>query len=206
MENKEHIAKAAEDLFMAYGVRSVTMDDISKRLSISKKTIYQYYRDKDEIVCLVTERVLQKEKEKMDAIKEEAIDAIHELVLVSRYIRMYSQNVNPSILFDLQKYHLNAWEIFLRFKESVFIESLKDTLQKGIKEGAFRDDINIEVLALLRMEEIQMASDNEVFPQEKYDYKEVQIQLFDHFIQGILTDRGRKKLAQYLEKVEKNEI
>lgn len=206
LEHKEQIARAAEDLFTTYGVRSVTMDDISRKLAISKKTIYQYYRDKDEIVCLVTERVLQKEKEKMMSIKEVATDAIHELLLVSRHIREYSRNINPSILFDLQKYHLKAWDIYLRFKQSVFIESLKETMERGMREGSFREDMNVQILALLRMEEIQMASNNKIYPQDEFDFREVQLQLFDHFIHGVLTQKGKEKLLQYSEKVESNEI
>ncbi len=206
MENKEQIAQAAEDLFMAYGVRSVTMDDISRKISISKKTIYQYYRDKDEVVCLVTKRVLQKEKEKMLAIKEVAQDAIHEIFLLSQYLRKHTQNVNPSILFDLQKYHQNAWKIYLSFKENVFIDELKATLYRGISEGYFREDIDVDILAQLRIMEIQMAGDQDIFPQDKFDFKNVIIQLFDHFMQGVLTENGRKKLAQYSEKVENNEV
>jgi AcrR family transcriptional regulator len=206
VENKEQIAQAAEDLFMAYGVRSVTMDDISRKISISKKTIYQYYRDKDEVVCLVTKRVLQKEKEKMLAIKEVAQDAIHEIFLLSQYLRKHTQNVNPSILFDLQKYHQNAWKIYLSFKENVFIDELKATLYRGISEGYFREDIDVDILAQLRIMEIQMAGDQDIFPQDKFDFKNVIIQLFDHFMQGVLTENGRKKLAQYSEKVENNEV
>ena len=206
MENKEQIAQAAEDLFMAYGVRSVTMDDISRKISISKKTIYQYYRDKDEIVCLVAKRVLSKEKEKMLAIKEAAEDAIHEIFLLSQYLRKHIQHVNPSILFDLQKYHQNAWKIYLSFKENVFINELKSTLHRGISEGYFREDIDIEILAQLRLMEIQMAGDQDIFPQDKFDFKKVIIQLFEHFMHGVLTEKGRKKLAQYSEKVENNEV
>ena len=206
MENKEQIAKAAEELFMTYGVRNVSMDDISRKISISKKTIYQHYKDKEEIVCLVTQRVLLKERSKMFNIKKEAEDAIHEIVLVSSYLRAYSQNVNPSILFDLQKYHARAWNIYLKFKESVFLDSLKETLHRGISEGVFRKDINVDVLSRLRIEEIQMASDSKIFPTDKFNFKKVQIQLFEHFMHGILTSEGRKKLSLHSEKVLNDEI
>lgn len=182
------------------------MDDISRKISISKKTIYQNYRDKEEIVCLVTERVLLKERDKLVSIKEIAKNAIHEIVLVSQYLRDYSQNVNPSILFDLQKYHIKAWEIYLKFKESVFLDSLIETLQRGIDEGVFRKEIDVNVLARLRIEQVQMASDSDIFPHEDFNFREVQIQLFEHFMHGILTNKGRKKLADYSEKVLTNEI
>lgn len=200
MESKEQIAQVAEDLFLAYGVRSVTMDDISKKLAISKKTIYQHYRDKDEIVCLVTERVMEREQEQINEIKKEAKDVIHELILLSKYLRAHGQNVNPSVLFDLQRYHRSAWEIYLKFKESVFLYSLIGTLNKGKEMGYFREDINVEIMALLRLEEIQMAYDPDVFPRDKFDFQEVQVQLFDHFVHGILTKKGLETLKLYKEK------
>ncbi|MEK6479782.1 TetR/AcrR family transcriptional regulator [Catalinimonas sp. 4WD22] len=206
MESKEQIAQVAEDLFLAYGVRSVTMDDISKKLAISKKTIYQHFRDKDEIVCLVTERVMEREGEQINRIKSEARDVIQELILLSKYIREHGQSVNPSVLFDLQRYHRNAWEIYLKFKENVFLFSLMDTLNRGKKEGYIRQEIDVEVLSLLRLEEIQMAYDADLFPREKFNFKEVQRQLFDHFVHGILTKKGLDTLNHYQEKKNSNEI
>ncbi len=205
MESKEQIIQTAEGLFMSYGIRSVTMDDISRKIAISKKTIYQFYRDKDEIVCLVTKRVLRKERDKMMSIKAESEDAIHEIFMVSQYLRKHTQEVNPSILFDLQKYHPNAWKIYLDFKENVFIDAMKATLHRGITEGYFRSDIDIDILAQLRIMEIQMAGDNDIYPQDKFDFRKVIIQLFEHFMQGVLTAEGRNKLIEYSEKVERNE-
>jgi TetR/AcrR family transcriptional regulator, cholesterol catabolism regulator len=200
VESKEQIAQAAEDLFMAYGVRSVTMDDISKRLAISKKTIYQHYRDKDEIVCLVTERVMEREEEQINEIKREAKDVIHELILLSKYIREHGQSVNPSVLFDLQRYHRSAWEIYLKFKENVFLYSLIDTLNRGKEKEFIREEVNVEILSLLRLEEIQMAYDADVFPRDKFNFQEVQLQLFEHFVHGILTTKGLETLKLYKEK------
>lgn len=196
-ENKEEIVQAAEKLFLAYGVRSVTMDDISKKLAISKKTIYQHYKDKDEIVCKVTQRFLEREKKMVKEIKENSLDAIHELVLISKYLREHLQNVNPSVLFDLQKYHRGAWEIYLKFKEKVFLHAIEETLSRGIEEEVFRRDINIQILALLRIEEIQMLFNVEIFPRDKFSFKEVQKQLFDHFTRGIITPKGAGLINQY---------
>lgn len=175
------------------------MDDISKRLAISKKTIYQHYRDKDEIVCLVTERVMEREEEQINEIKLAAKDVIHELILLSKYIREHGQSVNPSVLFDLQRYHRSAWEIYLKFKENVFLYSLIDTLNRGKEKGYIRAEVNVEILSLLRLEEIQMAYDADVFPREKFNFQEVQVQLFEHFVHGILTTKGLETLKLYKE-------
>ncbi len=198
-ESREEIVKTAEDLFLTYGVRSVTMDDISRKLAISKKTIYQHYKDKDEIVCRVTKRVLKREKEMISATKEQAHNAIHELVMISRYLKEHAQTINPSVLFDLQKYHREAWCIYLKFKEIVFLQAIRETLQRGIQEGYFRKDIDVEVLSILRIEEIQLTFDNQVFPRDQFDNREVQLQLFEHFIRGIVTPEGIALIHQYNE-------
>lgn len=198
-ENREEIIQTAENLFLAYGVRSVTMDDISKKLAISKKTIYQHYKDKDEIVCRVTQRFLEREKMMVAEIKEKSQGAIHELVMVSKYLREHLQNINPSVLFDLQKYHRGAWSIYLKFKEKVFLYAIEETLVRGIEEGVFMKDINIHILSILRVEEIQMLFDEDIFPRDKFHFEEVQMQLFEHFTRGILTRKGADLMNQYTE-------
>ncbi|MEQ9438518.1 MAG: TetR/AcrR family transcriptional regulator [Cyclobacteriaceae bacterium] len=197
MENKEQIARAAEYLFMSYGVRSVTMDDIAKRLGISKKTIYQHFRDKDEVVCLATLRILEREKTELDQIQGQAENAIHELHLLSNYIRQHIVNINPSALFDLQKYHQDAWEIYLNFKDTVFLQSVELTLERGINEGYFRAGIDPKILAVLRIEQIHISFDERVFPKDEYDLKEVHLQLFDHFTHGVLTPKGVELFQKY---------
>lgn len=196
-DNKEEIVETAEDLFMAYGVRSVTMDDISRKLAISKKTIYSHYKDKDEIVQIVTRRFLDREKQMMIEMKEKSYDAIHELMMVSKYIREHLQNINPSALSDLEKYYRHAWNIYLKFKEKVFLQAITETLERGIREGYFRKDINVEILSLLRIEEAQMIFNNKIFPREKFDFMEVQMQLFTHFIRGIVTPEGAELIKKY---------
>ncbi len=173
------------------------MDDISRELSISKKTIYQYFRDKNEIVCKVTDAYLKNEKEKMDKIKAEANDAIEQLYGYSSCIRDLFGKINPVVLYDLRKYYKKAWQIYLNYKNEVFYHSIISTLNDGIREGFFRRDIDVEVLAVLRLEEFQLTMDQSLYPVEKFDLKNVQIQLFNHFIYGIVTEAGYKKLNHY---------
>lgn len=179
-------------------MRSVTMDDISKGLGISKKTIYQYYSDKDEIVTRATQHMLEQEHDEIRGISEDSENAIDELFNISRCIRKNVTNINPSILFELQKYHTKAWEIYLDFKEHAFKMTITQNLERGIKEGFFRKEIDIEVLAVMRLEQFQMIFDQRIFPNTKFDFAKVQTQILEHFIYGILTEKGR---ALYEEKV-----
>ena len=198
-EITQRIIEQAGTLFLKYGIKSVTMDDISAELSISKKTIYQYFKDKNEIVSKVAEIHLQQEKDRMEEIRSKASDAIEQLYIYSSCLREMLEGMNPAVLYDLRKYYKTAWNIYLDFKQKVFYHAIADILKQGIKEGYFRKDMDIEVLSILRLEEFQMTTDDSLFPMERFDLKQVQIQLFMHFVYGIVTEKGYHKLNQYFE-------
>ncbi len=190
------ILHTAESLFFRFGIRSVTMEDIAKELSISKKTIYQFFKDKDEIVLKVSQQIFEKERVQMNRMHEQGENVIHEMVLISRYIRQHVAEANPSAMHDLQKFYPEAWKSFLVFK----MESLRlieRTIKKGITEGYFRADINPRILAILRSETIELSFSQQLFPRQDFEPLEVQEQLFEHFINGILTDKGRKLYHKY---------
>ena len=192
----ERILSTAESLFLQYGIRSITMDDISKGLAISKKTIYQHFKDKDEIVLRVAERVFAKEKQIMNHMHEQGENVVHEMVLISKYIREHIASINPSAMHDLQKFYKQAWGVFLFFQQEC-LQLIEDTITKGIHEKYFRQDINARILAIFRSETISLSFDQQLFPQNEFDPREVQTQLFEQFINGILTDKGRLLYQEY---------
>jgi AcrR family transcriptional regulator len=197
MTVKEKIVQASHDLFMRFSIKSITMDDIARHLSISKKTIYQYFEDKNDLVVVVTKGHLEQEKLEIRAIKSKTSNAIESLIEESLWLRRNITDMNPSLLFDLKKYHHQAWDMYLESKEKVYIQSLVETLEKGIDEGYFRKDIDPEILAVLRVEQIQMSLENFIYPRTRFEFREVQTQLFDHFLNGLTSEKGRKLLKKY---------
>lgn len=183
---------------MAYGIRSITMDDLSKELSISKKTIYQHFKDKDEIVYLTTRMALEHEQKSLNEIQQRSKNSIDELILITRFMREHIIKINPSVLFDIKKYYRSAWQLYLTFKEDVFTDAVRASLKRGIAEGYFRSALDVDILAVLRLEMIQLTFDDNVFPRVKYDFREVQMQIFDHFIHGILTPKGLEAFQQQI--------
>lgn len=173
------------------------MDDIASELGISKKTIYQHFKDKDEIVSIATRRRVEAECDKMEAVHKNAKNAVEHLYLLSLSMREAFSNMNSSALYDLKKYHKNAWNIFLDYKQNVIYNEIVETLQNGIKEGYFRQEINISILAKLRLAEIQMSFDSDWFANDEYSIVEVQTQLLEHFTYGILTEKGLELLKTY---------
>lgn len=168
------------------------MDEIAKELGISKKTIYENFKDKDEIVKTVLEHYLVKDKEQWEYYEKQSVNAIEHLSNISRCLRRNVKEVNPTILFDLRKFHTDAWKIFVKFKHEFIFNSIVRNLKQGISEGYFRKDIIPEILATLRIEQIQQSMDSELFPDGQYSLEEIHNQFFDHFVHGLLTEKGLK--------------
>ena len=104
-------------------------------------------------------------------------------------------------MFDLQKYYPKAWAVWLEFKRMCIYDSIKKNLDQGIAEGFYRPEINTEILSIVRMALIETAFDDKTFSHDKFKMTEVQMQIFEHFVYGILTEKGKK---QYLRCKEKN--
>ncbi len=197
MEIKDKILKGASDLFHRYGIRSVSMDDLARSLSVSKKTIYQYFRDKDEIVALATQMHTSETKEEYDEACKVAKDPVDELTRMSHCMRRHFKEVNPSLLYDIQKFYPSAWEHFNRFKDEYIRHRIESNLKRGVEQGYYRAEIDVEVLSLLRLEEVQLAFDPTRFPPDKFDFRETQMQMLDHFIHGIVTPEGKELFDKY---------
>ena len=194
---QEKLLKEIGEMFMTYGVRSISMDDISRHMGISKKTLYQHFKDKNELVEKVTEHVIEERQTEYEEVTKEASNAIEELFLMSKCLRSHLANLNPSLIFDLKKFHMKAWNLFLDYEHITVYESMKDNLKRGKEEGFFRVGININVLAKLRVEQVHMSFDPHVFPKDDFDFTEVHMQMYDHYVYGICTDKGLKLYEKY---------
>ncbi|MEP1097560.1 MAG: TetR/AcrR family transcriptional regulator [Cyclobacteriaceae bacterium] len=199
METKEKILHDAEELFVQFGVRSVTMDDVAREASMSKKTLYQYFDNKDKLVSEVALHHLDKETEEFLEIEATAQDAIHELFLVTLCLRKHVFKMNPSLLFDMQKYHAEAWGHYMNFKNTTVRGYIERNISRGIKEGYFRSEIDPKIISILRVEQVQLAFNNKIFPQKEFDFTKVQLQILDHFIHGLLTTAGKERYEEHLQ-------
>ncbi len=206
MEAKEKILSSAEGLFIQYGIRSVTMDDVAREASMSKKTLYQYFDNKDGLVSEVALNHFDKEAKEFEEIYDVATDSIHEILLVSQCLRKHVFKLNPSLLYDMQKYHGKAWDNYLEFKQSTIRGHIERNIERGKKEGYFREELDAKVLSILRVEGVQLVFNPKIFPRGEFDFASVQIQILDHFVHGLLTDKGRKKYEEYINLESTNHI
>lgn len=202
---KNKILSESIGLFMKYGLRSVTMDDIAQHLGMSKKTIYQHFKDKEEIILLTTALYFEKEHKIMDEIENDSENAVEHLYKLTHCLREQLSNTNTSVLYDLKKYYKRAWEKYKYYKHEVIFTSVLRNLEKGISEGLFRNDINSEVLARLRIGQIELSFNKEIFPDDKFSLFEIHEQFLDHFTFGILSEKGLNLFKTYKQKNKINE-
>ncbi len=194
---KDRIKNKAHDLFMQYGVRSITMDEIALQMGASKKTIYQYYADKDELVDAVMGDVITHNQDCCMKDKQSAKDAIHEVFLAIDMMQEMFQDMNPSILFELEKYYPKAFDKFKQHKYSFLYQVLNENIKRGITEELYRSDIDIDILVKVRLETMMLPFNQMLFPKSKYSLIKVETELTTHFLFGLATVKGYKLITKY---------
>jgi AcrR family transcriptional regulator len=196
MEAKERILVKSHELFNRYGIRSVSMDDIAAQLGMSKKTLYQYYADKDELVNAVFDVELNDNREQCLATTRNGENAIHEVFLSFDMLQDMLSTMNPAVLFDLQKYHPTGYRKFEEFKNNFLYKIIRTNLEKGIVEELYRPDIETDLLSRFRLYCILISLNPEVFPGHKSP-AHIEGIIMEHFLYGITTPKGQKLIQKY---------
>lgn len=185
-------------MYLRLGIKAVTMDDLARDLGLSKKTIYQYFKDKDEIVCCIAENHLAAEVSDMKTIKDKSSNPLEELVGISKWLRANIQTIHPSVLFDLKRYHPKAMGIFEEHKENCIRSTVQDNLEKGKELGLYRENLDTDIISKLRLATFDLAFDQSMYPMRDYKLSDVTAQFFDLFMFGIVSEKGLKLLKTYL--------
>lgn len=200
MEVKEYIVEEADKLFCQYGFKSVTMDDIAKHLGMSKKTIYQHFSDKDELVNILIEEKLTKQDCANLEFVDKAEDAVHEIFFALESMHELLGNMNPKLFYDLQKYHPKAWLFFKNFKEKSMGSAIFTNLERGIAEGVYRTGINKAILTQLRLDHVELIfNSHDHYTANKYSIAQVMIEITEHFLYGICNEKGLALITKYKE-------
>ena len=190
---KEEVRKLLETtihLFLRYGIRSVTMDDVAREMGISKKTIYQHFSDRSALVDAAVGFHLGYMQEKCLEIFGQQENPIDQLLEVARFFHSITRQMNPSLLLDLKKLFPTSWKRVNDHRTDFIEKQVLDNLQRGIVMGLYRDDLNIEIVARLYIHLIELIIDDELFPKVKYTYRELQKELVNYHIHGISTNKG----------------
>lgn len=189
-EYDARIIAGAAELFNVYGIRAVTMDTIASHLGISKRSIYERFIDKDTMLFAVLDSMISKQRERITYILESAPDVISAIFTIIRMGRDHAATMNPLINSDLKKYHN---KVMTRLREKCGHpdqEAGVKILEKGISQGIFRDSINTEILSRAFRGIATMAGDEELFPPEKFERRDIMRNIMLNFMRGISTARG----------------
>ena len=205
----ERIKQKAHELFMQFGLKSVSMDDIATKLGISKKTIYQYYADKDALVDDVIKSVLEHSETCCNRDTNAAENAVHEIFLAMDFIMEVFRSMNPSLLFDMQKYYPTAYQKFSKHKNDYLFGIIKQNLTRGIEEELYRADLKVEVIARFRVESMMLPFNPEFHTKVKQSLAIIEQEITLHFLFGMVSPKGYKLAVKYqqdrLKKINKDE-
>lgn len=197
MIQKDRILEGAEELFFQAGIRSVTMDDIAKHLGISKKTVYVFYKDKDELVTALVNKKLEEDKDRMCGMTAQSENVMEELIYMIKCAEEFFAKINPVVIHDMQKYHPGSWQLLQRFKAEIVVDTFQDILTRGIKQGYVREDIDPRIIARMHVLQVEAGFDAKMFPPTEYNVWKVQMQFLEHFLYGICTVAGHEILDNY---------
>lgn len=205
MDVKDRIKQKADELYRRYGIKSVTMDEIASQLGVSKKTIYQSFSDKNELVDAVIVDLLTNNKECCQKDKARAQNAIEEVYLAMEMLESMFENMNPSILFDMERNHPATYEKFKKHKYDFLFHLVKENIQRGKREELYRPEIDADVVATVRLETMMMPFNENLFPKSKYSLVFLEQQLIEYYLFGLVSSKGYKLVAKYQkERADKN--
>ena len=208
MEVKDYIIDGADKLFCQYGFKSVTMDDIAKHLGISKKTIYQNFKDKNELInILIHDRIVNQDLQ-MNKCTVESENAVQDVFFTMQDMDYFLNTMNPVLFYDLQKYHQEAWLNFMAFKEKEIGKKIMENLERGIKEGLYREDLNVEIITKMRLGQVDMVfTQNAYYDTNKNSLSNIMVEITRHFLFGICNNEGPKLIHRYDQELsEKKEL
>lgn len=188
----EKIIEGCEKLFRKFGIKSLSMDDIARELGMSKKTIYQYVNDKNDLVIKTFSSILSINESRCNCIINEATNPVEEILLITRDVSQQMKGTNPSVFFDLRKYHPEAWQLFEEHFHNYIYSKIKSNLVNGKENGYYRRDLDEDIVARLYISLIETISNPELFSNIDYDFSRVYNQMINFHLNGICSSKGRE--------------
>lgn len=204
MEIKERIKQKADELYRRYGVKSVTMDEIALQLGVSKKTIYQSFSDKNELVDEVVVNMLEANKNTCKQSIQQSENAIHEVLLMMEAMQDMLFSLSPTFVFDIQRGHPLSFKKFDDYKSEFVFNILEANIERGKKEGLYRPELNTQVIIKFRLNTIMLVYNEEVFPRNRYTVLDLQNEMTLYYLYGMVTLKGYHLITKYQTESAKN--
>ncbi len=199
MTTRDKIASRAHDMYIRLGIRSVSMDDVCRELGISKKTLYKEFENKEDLISAALSTSLEEDMAMCATFKAEASDSIDEMFRLTSYILKRLRALSPSAIHDLRKYYPMQWKLMNDFHHDFVRGMVSENLERGIKQGVYRDDLNVDIVSRFYVLKANIIVDETYFPLDEYRRDllfQEHIMLHMH---GIVTKDGRERLHEFKE-------
>ncbi|WP_299190004.1 TetR/AcrR family transcriptional regulator [uncultured Aquimarina sp.] len=195
---KEKIIEKANDMFLSFGFKSVTMDDLASELGISKKTIYAHFQNKTKLVEATTDHLFCTISDGIDSILEENKEPIEELYAIKAFVMYHLKDEKTSPQYQLQKYYPRIHSSLKVRQFETMQECVIENLERGIKTGVFRENIDIEIISRLYFMGMTGIKDQEMFPLQQFPVSKLMTDYLEYHVRGIATEKGLKILDNLL--------
>ena len=200
MEALTKILSAAVELFTQYGFKTITMDDIARRAGISKKTLYQHFANKDEVVKETVIWYKNHIDSQCRALMSDTENAIEAMVRIKSMMDQSYKQTNPMAIMELQRYYPEGYQAFRESLISQDVEAMKENINQGIAEGLYRDNLDVDLIAKFHIESALLLMQPNLMVNDREDLKAVNHEITELFLHGIMTPKGEKLYHKYKEK------
>lgn len=197
-QKTQEILEKATQVFLRFGIKSITMDDIARELGISKKTLYLHVKDKNDLVNQIITCKTFMDQEMCCIAQKQAENAIDEFIRTREFVLENIRMINPSLFLDLKKYHSEAWSIIEKHKHDFIYQSITKNLTRGISEGIYRDDINIEVVTILILNSTEIMMEGKLMAWPNQKIEDVFSVMTRFQLRGLVNDKGLELLNKYI--------
>jgi len=199
MDYRQKIIEQASEMFRTYGIRAVTMDMLASSMGISKRTIYEVFHDKNDLLHGVIQWMGCKQKNMVKKVMDESENVIEVTFKMLDNMRKHFRNMSPAFQLDMKKCHAGLMSTVGDVQDLPYFWCNVEFIQRGIEEGVFRDDIDVEIVNKALYEVIKLSTNRELFPPDDFNGEEVFRNTYLNFLKGISTRKGLD-LIEYYEK------
>jgi Transcriptional regulator len=197
MSLKDHITTAATQLFSRNGIKRVSMDDVARKANVSKRTLYEFFKDKEALLMDVLEKLREPITEHYNLLERSTGTALDILLFFYEKIMERPVWLCNDFFEDIKRYP-NAFQLLIDNKRKFLIKII-ELLKRGEKENVFMSDVNYDIISLMAQQHLTQVEPSEIFT--KYTHEEVSNTFFYIFLRGICTDTGREILEKFVLKI-----
>jgi len=195
---KEQIIRKSTQMFLTHGFKSITMDDISSEIGMSKRTLYEYFSNKENLIYEVSKQLYEEISKNIESIYLLKKNAIEKHFIIKDFILKYLKDENATSMYQLSKFYSKIYNDLMLKQYTKMIECVIESVQSGVKEGLFRNTINAEIIARLYYSIMLNFKNAEIFDPTKFSSKLLHESFLEYHIRGICTEKGKLILDQLL--------